>query len=481
MTPSPRRACLGGFLALAVVALAGRGAEPDRPPAPITRIAFGSCADQDRPLPIFDTIAAGKPELLLLIGDNIYADIDQKTGRLVPAAKITPERIRECYDTLGKLPGYRKLKAACPVLATWDDHDLGHNDSGAEFPLKDESQKLFLDFFGAAKDDPRRTQKGVYTSAVYGPAGKRVQVILLDTRYHRSAPKRAAKPLPGGRVPPYVPNTDADATVLGADQWAWLAGELKKPAEVRLLVSSIQVIADEHPYEKWANFPKEREKLYEVIRTSGANGVVILSGDRHLAEVSLDPAAAVGYPLYDVTSSGFNQGFKSWRPPEANARRVAAMPYGDNFGMVLIDWSGDDPRLTLQVRDEDGDVTCGVKVRLSTLRGTGAAAAPRVKLPDGVLAPAEAAKKVGEKVTVQYAVGSTGGKVVLFLNSEKDFRNKANFAAVLTAKGQTGAWEKATGATFAGKTVRVTGTVKLNKDNPQIEVTDQKQLELVGE
>src|SRR5581483_449213 len=197
-------------------------------------------------------------------------------------------------------------------------------------------------------------------------------------------------------------------------------------------------------------------------------------------EVSLDPKSAVGYPLYDVTSSGLNQGAKGWRPPEKNSHRVAAMPYGDNFGMVLIDWSGDDPRLTLQVRDEDGDVTCGVKVRLSTLRPTGAAVAERAKLPEGVLTPAEAARKVGEKVTVQYTVASVGGQTNMYLNSEKDFRSKDNFAVVLTPKLRAGRWEKATAATFVGKTVRATGTVRLNKDAPQLEVADEKHIEIVG-
>lgn len=441
-------------------------------PKLLTKIAFGSCADQDKPLPIFDTIAAAKPELLLLIGDNIYADLDK-------TRKVTPQVIQDKYEILGKLPGYLKLKATCPILATWDDHDLGKNDGGADFALKDESQKLFLDFFGAAPNDPRRTQKGVYAASIHGPVGKRVQVILLDTRYHRSALKKAPFD-PVKRIAGYLPNTDPDATVLGAEQWKWLEAELKKPAEVRLLCSSIQVIADEHPFEKWGNFPKEREKLYQLIRDTKANGVAILSGDRHLAEVSLD-TKSVGYPLYDVTSSGLNQGYKAWRAPEKSTHRVAAMPYGDNFGMILVDWSGDDPRLTLQIRDEDGDTTCGVKVRLSTLKDTGKVVTipEKLNLPDGVLSPAQAGKKVGEKVTVQFTVASTGGQANLYLNSDKDFRSKENFAVVLTPKAKTGSWDKATGETFKGKVIRATGTIKLNKDNPQLEVTDPKQLEVV--
>ena len=456
------------FAALVLVVFAAPSRADDKP---LTRIAFGSCADQDKPLPIFDTVAATKPDLLLLIGDNIYADLDK-------SRKVTAEVIKEKYDALGKLPGYQKLKAACPIMATWDDHDFGKNDAGADFLLKDESQKLFLDFFGAKPDDPRRTQKGIYTSAIYGPAGKRVQVLMLDTRYHRTSPKKAPFD-PKTRIAGYLPNTDPDASVLGAEQWKWLEGELKKPAEVRLLVSSIQVISDDHPFEKWANFPNERAKLYSLLKSTGANGVVILSGDRHLAEISLDDKA-VGYPLYDVTSSGLNQGSKNWRAPEANRNRVAAMPYGDNFGMILIDWSGDDPKLKLQVRDEDGDTTCGVAVRASTLKAAAAVAAVQdPKLPEGVLSPAQAAAKVGEKVTVMYPVASTGGQANLYLNSNKDFRAKDNFAVVLTPKAKTGKWDKATGATFTGKTIKATGTVVLNKGNAQLDITDPTQLEIV--
>ena len=473
----PLAAVLLGAAAL-VPASGQEPAKADTLTRPLTRIAFGSCADQDQPLPIFDVIVAAKPELFLFLGDNIYADIDPKTNKLVPAAKITAQLIQSKYDVLRDLPGFKKLKAACPLLATWDDHDFGHNDAGGDFALKDESQKLFLDFFGAAPNDPRRTQKGVYTAAEYGPPGKRVQVILLDTRYHRSKLTRAKAPNPGERVPPYVPNTDPGATVLGEDQWAWLEAQLKRPAEVRLVASSIQLVADEHGYEKWANFPTERERFYELVKKTGATGVVVLSGDRHHGEISLD-AASAGYPLYDVTSSGLNQGAKAWRLPDKNSHRIAAMPYGDNFGTVLIDWADADPRLTLQLRDEEGDVMSAVKVRLSTLKPSGAAAGPRPKLPAGVLTPAEAAAKNGQRVTVQFTVQSTGGQANLYLNSHRDFKARDNFAVALTPPAKAGPWANATGATFQGKTVRATGTVQVVGGSARIEVTDPAHLVVV--
>lgn len=470
-------------LPIVAVLVAVASLAPARPPgpgpaAPLTRIAFGSCGDQDRPLPIFDSIVAAKPELFLFLGDNIYADIDETTNKLIPAAKITPARIQSKYDVLAKHPGYGKLKATCPLMATWDDHDFGANDAGEEFVHKDESQRMFLDFFGAAPDDSRRKQKGVYTAATYGPPGKRVQVIMLDTRYHRTKLQRAKAPPPGERVPPYLPNTDAGATVLGEEQWTWLEAQLQQPAEVRIVASSIQIVADEHGWEKWANFPKERDRFYELVRKTGTAGVVVLSGDRHLGEISLD-ATSVGYPLYDVTSSGLNQGAKAWRAPEKNSHRVAAMPYGDNFGMVLIDWSTDNPRLTLQLRDEDGDVMSAVKVRLATLKPSGVAAGPRPKLPDGVLTPAEAAAKAGQKVTVQFPVASTGGMTNLYLNSARDFRAKDNFAVALTPAAKAGPWADATGATFLGKTIRATGTVQVVSGSARIEVAMPGQLVIV--
>lgn len=444
---------------------------------PLTRIAFASCANQDKPLPIFDKIADLKPELYIAMGDNIYADLVRETGLDEMGS------MRKKYEKLATLPGWQRLAKTCPMLATWDDHDYGKNDAGVEYPHKDESQQIFLDFCGVPKDSPRRTQKGVYNSKVIGPDGKRVQVILLDMRYFRSKLKKGERPIPGTRTLPYVPTTDAGATMLGDEQWKWLETQLKQPAELRLLVSSIQVVADEHPYEKWSNIPAERDKLYKVLRESKANGLIVLSGDRHLAEISLD-SKALSYPLYDITSSGLNQGTKEWRAPtEPNKHRVAVMAHGDNFGFMTIDWSSEVPKIALQVRDVDGEITLKETLPLDLLKPGAAGVADLPHTPrDGAISPRDAIKKVGEKVVIEMKVQATGQPKTgmrLFLNSERDFRSELNFTVVLNAAARKGKWEKATADTFKDKVIRVTGTVSEFRNSPQIEVNDEKQIEIV--
>jgi len=98
------------------------------------------------------------------------------------------------------------------------------------------------------------------------------------------------------------------------------------------------------------------------------------------------------------------------------------------------------------------------------------------------LSPADAAKKVDQKITVEFVVKSTGGKAAVYLNSEEDFKSDKNFTVFLPAK----AVEKFKAAKvddpaahFKGKTVRVTGTVTLFKEKPQIKVEGPDQITLV--
>lgn len=334
---------------------------------PLSRIGFGSCAKQDKPQPIWDAVVDMQPQLFVLLGDNIYGDTKDM------------EVLQAKYRLLGNQPGYQKLKGACPIVATWDDHDYGADDSGAEYPMKRESQQIFLDFFDAPPNDPRRSREGVYSSQVSGPVGKRVQLILLDTRFFRSPLQVGYQPgEPGeGYRGKYIPNTDPHSTILGATQWKWLEEQLRVPAELRIIGSSIQLIAHEHGSEIWDNFPHERARFLTLVRETQANGVIILSGDRHLAEISrLSPsdAQSVGYPLFDITSSSLNAPSGNITKAgvrfanQINSHRIGLQYFDTNFGAILIDWDQTDPVVRLQVRDEQGCVVLQQRVSLSQLR-----------------------------------------------------------------------------------------------------------------
>jgi alkaline phosphatase D len=434
---------------------------------PLSRIAFGSCMHQEREQTIWEPILKSKPELFLFLGDNIYAD----THRI--------EEMRQEYAKLGAQPGYKKLLATCPVLAAWDDHDYGINDAGAEYPEKKESQIAFLDFFGVPRDSIRRKQEGIYHAQVLGPVGKRVQVILLDTRYHRS-PLKLDKKRPRN-LGQYVANTDPDVTVLGEAQWKWLEEQLKVPAEVRLLCSSIQVVAQDHGFEKWMNFPAERGRLYQLIRDTRASGVIVLSGDRHLAELSVMDAE-IGYPLHDLTSSGMNMGNKRFRALEVNRHRLATMDRGNNFGIIRIDWDREDPLLSMEIHDEDGDVTIRHKVPLSRLRAGTVKGTTEGKTD----LAAEAKKRLGKEWTIEFVVQATGAnktKSMIFLNSEKDFKSERNLTIVLDIKALTRELKEARISDprkqYNGKKIRVTGKVSEFRGNPQIEVKKLEQIKIV--
>jgi len=346
------------ILAIAAVVSTARAEEPAGgvaldPARTITRVAFGSCHDMKvpklaipfvgKPQTIWDAIAATKPVVMVMLGDNVYA----KTTDM--------EVMRAEYAKLGADEGFARLRASVPILATWDDNDYGYSDVGAEYPKKSQSQALFLEFFGVPKLSPRWGREGIYDAVVVGKPGRRVQFILLDTRYFRDplTKRPEVKKAPAGQAGPYVPTKDTTTTMLGKAQWKWLDGQLRLPAEVRIIASSIQVIAEEHGYENWANFPHERERLFRLIRDTGAKGVVFISGDRHHAEISKLEGAA-DYSLFDVTSSSLNK--PRLFTVEANKHRVGEMYFQSNFGLIEIDWEKEKPTLRMEIRSSGGEV-----------------------------------------------------------------------------------------------------------------------------
>jgi alkaline phosphatase D len=305
---------------------------------PIQTIGFGSCLKQNRPQPIWDSILGKKPDIFLLLGDNIYGDTQDM------------KKLQAKWNDFSSISGFKKLRRNSRLLAIWDDHDYGENDAGTEFPKKAESQKIFLDFLLEPENSERRKTPGIYDSVIIGPPGKRVQFILLDTRYFRSPLKRADKR--GTGKGPYIPNESHEATILGEDQWIWLEKNLSEQVEIRIIASSIQVVSTSHGWETWGNFPAERKRLIDLLKKKKTQGTIILSGDRHSSEISM-LEGALPYNLFDITSSAMNQ---RQRPKfEENKHRLGGRYFYENFGLLKIEWLPKGPKVIASIRDINGN------------------------------------------------------------------------------------------------------------------------------
>ncbi|MES2801011.1 MAG: alkaline phosphatase D family protein [Bdellovibrionota bacterium] len=307
----------------------------------LTLIGLGSCSDQNLPEPIWKTIKEANPQLFIMMGDNVYA------------SRKDDKPIIDQYIKMNQISEYKDLRESIPFLATWDDHDYGQNDGGFDNPEKDEARRVFLNYWSYLKFTMPKDQQGIYHSRIIGTKNRKVQVILLDTRWDRSPlvknPEYNAET--NTEQPPkiFLPTEDKSARMLSEAQWKWLDQELAKPANLRLIVSSVQVIANDHYFEKWGNFPKERERFFALLKKHKAKNAVILSGDRHLSAIAKEDVKGLG-TVYDVTASSLNKPSRNLAP-EVDKSYTAPSFLKSNFGLIAIDWSK--KSLTVQIMDED--------------------------------------------------------------------------------------------------------------------------------
>ena len=244
------------------------------------KLGLGSCLDQDFPQPIWNSIEKENLNFFIFLGDNVYGDS--------PDGKL--EKLRYAY---------KKQKSLLPsflndinILSIWDDHDYGLNDGGRDYSLKKESQKMFLDFWKIPNDDIRSSREGIYFSENKIFFNKKFKLIFLDTRYFRS-------PLAGPKGK-YLKNKSTDSTILGINQWKWLEKELDEYFDFLIIFSSIQIIPEDHGYEKWGNFPNDRDKFFSLLEQS-ANKTLLVSGDRHLGGIYKKDG------LFEITASSLNK------------------------------------------------------------------------------------------------------------------------------------------------------------------------------
>ena len=292
------------------------------------KIAFGSCLDQDLPQPIWSTIQKDEVNAFIFLGDNVYGD-DNSSGEL--------NILQKAYSKQKlKLPSWLSEK---DIYSIWDDHDYGENDGGNSYKGKKESQELFLNFWGIPNDDQRYTQEGVYFDHEFMADGVRVHLIGLDTRYFRSE-------LDGG-FRSYKVNDNDQATILGTNQWSWLNKTIKKDADLIILMTSIQLLATNHAYEKWSLFPSERKKMLKLIDGLDTT-TIVLSGDRHRAGIYKYN------DIYEITASALNRPSSRKSSKETDPLLLHEMYVKENYGLMLID--GGSRKVKFSLKDIEGNI-----------------------------------------------------------------------------------------------------------------------------
>ena len=302
------------------------------------KIAFGSCLDQEDPQPIWNSVFKEDIDSFIFLGDNVYGDI--------PSGKLN--KMHEAYKLQSKMIPSWLFKKNVEVI--WDDHDFGENDGGASYPLKHEAQKLYLDFWKIPSNDVRHSREGIYTNKIININGFKINLILLDTRYFRSDLKKTK-----GVKPVYLKNEELNATILGNQQWSWLTEVIKIKTDLTIIATSIQLLATEHRFEKWSNFPADHLKLKNLLK-SQSRPIVVISGDRHQGAIYKDEN------IYEITSSSLNKTISSifGRPKEVDKYMLGEMFSGENYGLITV--NTDKKIVDIEIKDINGN-----RVRYNTI------------------------------------------------------------------------------------------------------------------
>lgn len=279
----------------------------------VSRIAFGSCFNyrflSKGRLDIFDILSETKLDYFIWTGDAVYFDKSNFKD------KYTNENIHsqiaiQGFNYTKYSHSYKKLRESTNIIGIWDDHDYGINDGDGSFIYKDLLKKAFLDFLDENENSERRFEnRSIYTS--YKLYDNKVNIILLDVRYHKSHVSSIRKVYNNFKFY-FDYNTFYDYQMIDEQQWEFLEKELSDESSLfKIIITGTQFLPfNRGMSEAW--FPNERKRLFDLIIKHNTSGVIFISGDIHEAQVLRTSCMEeyIGYNLYEFTSSGLTHAFR---------------------------------------------------------------------------------------------------------------------------------------------------------------------------
>ncbi|WP_207495599.1 alkaline phosphatase D family protein [Aridibaculum aurantiacum] len=281
-----------------------------RTDAPDFSFVTGSCAyfndNYDRPgVPygkdssIFTTMATEtNASFMLWLGDNWYTrevDYNSEWG-----LKYRASRDRS-------MPVLQPLLKAMPHYAIWDDHDYGPNNADKSYILKDTSRSIFMKYW--ANPSYGQNGQGIFTKFTFSD----VDFFLLDDRWFRSNDEMVDSI--GG-----LENTAK--RMFGEQQMEWLKNALLQSnsnsmVHFRVIATGSQVLNQSSVKDCFIHYRTEFRELMDFLQQHPINGLVFLTGDRHLSSV-VKRERNGNYPLYDITASSLTAGLSRRSPAEAS-------------------------------------------------------------------------------------------------------------------------------------------------------------------
>ncbi|MCH7963266.1 MAG: alkaline phosphatase D family protein [Bacteroidetes bacterium] len=235
---------------------------------------------------IFEKIEQSSPSFVALLGDQMYSDYDGnlnelelylnndsirqamvEEGEIILDDKTVLGAFRNKYNRVFDV-NFQNMVSSIPLMAIWDDHDYGLDNSDRTYPYKKEARKVFKenfpDYSFVVKDG------GIY----YKFSIADVDIFVLDTRWYRSP----------------MQNEDGEMkTMLGSEQLEWLLIELKNSkAKFKIVFSSVpsndyggDTSSGRDGFDSWMGYTFERNKILSFIEKNQIYGVMIFSGDQH--------------------------------------------------------------------------------------------------------------------------------------------------------------------------------------------------------
>jgi alkaline phosphatase D len=312
----------------------------------ILTLGFGSCLHQDRSMAILKTIEKKELDLFMFIGDNVYGD--QEDGEL-------DKLIRTYKQQYNNLENFLKNVSTEFI---WDDHDFGINDGGSNYRYKDRAKELFLETWKIPSNDPRRFRDGLYFDKMIKKNGLKVHLIFLDNRSFKSEWKLTDEFNKEGKER-YVKDFDPQKTLLGKKQWQWLKDKLNEDSDIKIILSSLQILSLGHGWESWDKLPLERERLFNLIDESDVSNLFILSGDRHRGGFYRFKTNGDN-DIHEFTSSSLNLPIP-FNTEEKGPLRIGSTYRKANFGVVRIF----EDKVVMELTSNKGKVVNSLSVEIN--------------------------------------------------------------------------------------------------------------------